>query len=840
MIRTKKTTPLAYGYRITSRQPPQPELTIIVRGKFVCKPGQPCELLRTAIGSPDDKADLPADALEALEEGEYLLGQGPLTADVYADDDADRAGPVEYPSDFAEFKIKTDVMLKGTCHPPSGSATSTLVTFGVGERFEKSLRISGPRVWVDKILGGEHTDPLSFQRLPVDWAHAFGGPEFADNPAGKGFKSDELPNVEAPDRPLRRAGQQPTPAGFGPINPEWPLRRNKRGRKYGPEYEKTRAPWYSEDYDWTAQNAAPPDQQLDGYLRGDERVRFVNLHPESADFSVTLPALRPRAFAKLTDGRTPEAPLVCDTLFVDLDDEVLYLTWRGHVQVQEDDLSDVALLYIAHEDGRTAPRPAEEYLAELEAFAADPIGFASSPAAKLADFEDKLESGELERKLDELAPDEEPVTTVFGGVLGVAPDSDKIIAQLRESMDKTQQQPGARDKVIEQLRNKLRELREGGAGGPTIHVDTRDGNKIAAGPFMRNVLRQVADAQKDAVASGADMDCANEALQDELSKVEGLGLTEEDLRLPAPDEPLPEPAPNVDFSGHDLSERDFSGLDLSGCTFEGTGLRRTSFRGATLRGASFLGSVLATTDFSDADCTDANFSMAHFVRTVARDANLRGAKLDLSHVIRADLTGANLTAVTGQTVVFHKSVLDRAVLEEVDLHKVFVDECSLEQVRLTKARLSGGMFRKSNLSGARFDGADLSNGGFLECDLRRTVFRQALGDTTSLKDCDLEAADFSYAIFPRAIFLGVDAKRATFVAADMPEARFYRAVLRESRFDQANLLMADMRKTSLTKACFRRANCYRTAFIEAFGTDADFRDANLEMANFKRNQLVTR
>jgi len=838
MIRTKKLTPLAYGYRITSRQPPQPELAVIVRGKFVCKPGEPCALVRACLGSPDDKDDLEADALALLEEGEYVLGQGPLTADVFADDDSDRLGQLEYPSDFAEFKLRADVMFKGSCYPPRGGGPTATVTVRVGDRFTKSLQVTGPRVWLDKIVGGKHSDPIHFQKMPVSWSNAFGGPEFADNPVGKGFQSDELPNVEDSNRPISRASQHPPPAGFGPINPEWPLRKSKLGTKYGKDYEKTRAPWYAEDYDWSAQSAAPVDQQLDGYLRGDERLRFVNLHPEVADFSVTLPGLRPRAFAKLADGQTAEAQLVCDTLFADLDDGVVYLTWRGHIPVAEDDLSDVAFLLVAHEEQGSSPRPAEHYFAELEDFAADPVGLSKSPATKLADFEQELESGELERRLDELAPDEEPVTAVFGGLIGVTSDADVVLAQMRDSLLQTQKEPQARDKLIEALRDKLREMREGGASAPAIQVDTRDGS-VAGGAFMRNMMRQVADAQKDGIEAGADMSHGNEAMQDELAKLEGLGLGPDDIRLPPVDEPPPEPAPGVDFSGYDLSERDLSGMDLQGCKFEGTGLRRTNFQGANLTGASFGGSVLAGTDLSGAICHEADFGMAHFVRTVARGAHLTEAKLDLCHLVRVDLSDADLSGATGATPVFHRAVLDRATVDGVKFQKASFDSCSLEQATFKRAELRGAMFRECKLSSARFDAADVSKGGFLDCELGNSVFWQALGDTTNFKGCRLRNADFSHAMLPSAIFMEVDALRAKFFAADMPQARFYRAVLRESVFEVANLLSADMRKTSLTRASFRGANLYRSAFIEAFGTDADFRTANLAMANFKRNKLVT-
>lgn len=838
MIRTKKLTPMTFGYRVTSRQPPQPELAVMVRGKFVCAPGRDCELVRTPIGSEADKGELPEKGLEALEEGEYLLGQGPLCADQFADDDTARRGALLYPSDFAEFKPRCDVMLKGTCHPPRGAATETTVSFSVGD-WTKKLVVTGPRVWVDRVGGGKHTDPLAFQRMPLDYAHAFGGAEHADNPVGMGVDTEQLPNVEDPRHRIARSGQTPAPASYMPINPEWPLRKNKLGKNYGEDYVETRAPWYATDYDWTHQNAAPPDQQLERFLRGGERLRFEHLHPEKSDFSVTLPALRPRAFVKLTDGSSREAKMVCDTLFVDLDEGVLYLTWRGHVPVGEDDLSDVAFLLVAHESAEEKVGSAGPYFDELESFAADPVGLNDSPAAKLLEFEKDLESGELERRLDELPEEQEPVTAIFGGLLESSPHADEAVQQMRASMQQIEKEPGSRDKVIEVLRDKLRQMRQGGVSAPTIQVD-RGSGKVAAGPFMRNVMRQVADTQKGAIEAGADLSHGNEAMQDELRKLEGLGLTEEDIRVPAREGPVPDPAPGVDFSGYDLSDRDLSGLDLTGCKFEGTGLGGTNFEGSNLTEASFLGSVLSRTNFSGANCHQADLSMTQMVKTVLRGTNLTESKLDMANLTRADLTDANLEGLSAVTTVFHRAVLERARFDGGTLVKPHFDECEMTEASFKKAKMNGAMFRICKMAGCRFDGADLSKSGMLDCELRGAVFWQTFGDTLSIKDCKLRQTDFSYAVLPSAIFFNVDATRAKFFAADMPRARFYRAILREAILDRANLLEVDLRKASVNRASFQRSNLYRGAFIEAFGNDVDLTDANVNETNFQRSRMVIR
>ena len=68
------------------------------------------------------------------------------------------------------------------------------------------------------------------------------------------------------------------------MNPAWPQRAPKVGKDYGARWRKERSPYYAEDFDWTYFNAAPADQRLPGYLRGDEPLVFQNLHPTAQVF----------------------------------------------------------------------------------------------------------------------------------------------------------------------------------------------------------------------------------------------------------------------------------------------------------------------------------------------------------------------------------------------------------------------------------------------------------------------------------------------------------------------------------------------------------------------------
>ena len=109
----------------------------------------------------------------------------------------------------------------------------------------------------------------------------------------------------------------------------WAPRAGMVGTAYGAAWRKLRSPFYAEDFDWSHFNAAPRDQQLERYLRGDEEVVFENLHPEAPRFAKRLPGVRVRAFVDDVHGRVREVALHLDTLFADLPAGRLFLTWRG-------------------------------------------------------------------------------------------------------------------------------------------------------------------------------------------------------------------------------------------------------------------------------------------------------------------------------------------------------------------------------------------------------------------------------------------------------------------------------------------------------------------------------
>ena len=76
------------------------------------------------------------------------------------------------------------------------------------------------------------------------------------------------------------------------------------------QWRRHRWPWLPEKFDYTFFNAAPPDQWIDGFFRGDESLAFENMHPEQAVFTTRLPGMRARCFVTKRQADDDSRPAV--------------------------------------------------------------------------------------------------------------------------------------------------------------------------------------------------------------------------------------------------------------------------------------------------------------------------------------------------------------------------------------------------------------------------------------------------------------------------------------------------------------------------------------------------
>ena len=322
-MQVKNSSGILFATATTSRNPPQAELVLIAKAKF----------------------DLVHGAAMTLVEGIPELAQGPLTGAVFADEDAERSGQLLVPNDFAEFKPHGEVLLTGCCHSYHERWVSELAVKLTVGRWSKSLMVYGNRNRGGRLEG--ESKPERFKRMPLDYSHAFGGEGYPLNPVGKGNshdqnRGDDLPNVVNPTD----KADPPAPASFAPLNIAWPQRQARRGVLYGDDYLENRFPYYAEDFDWRYFMAAPSDQWIERYWRGDEKVTLCGLNPQHAEFETQLPGMRLRAFVKDDRDNFREVVMILDTVLFDTDAQTATLTWRGLTPVRKRLATDVRTILV--------------------------------------------------------------------------------------------------------------------------------------------------------------------------------------------------------------------------------------------------------------------------------------------------------------------------------------------------------------------------------------------------------------------------------------------------------------------------------------------------------------
>ncbi len=819
-MKLKNLTPFPFGTKVTSRQPPRPELTLVLRACYLVEPGNPL----------------------TLPEGPSLIAQGAMTSDSYLDEDAERSGECLYPGDFADWKPHAEVMLRGTCHTPDGKPSpECLVRFSVGA-FSKALRVMGRRFWSDDMPGAVMSETAPFTRMPVGYAHALGGPGYAPNPVGMGSPGRELPNVEHASAVIRRRRDDPGPAGFGPINPAWPQRAPKVGKEYGAHWKKERSPYYAKDFDWTYFNAAPADQQLPGYLRGDEPVVFQNLHPTAQVFETRLPGLRIRAFLQDDKARFREVAMHLDTLFADLDEGKLYLTWRGLDAIETDDKKDILWALVASERLDEAPLPEAHYRELLEKFAEDPLEIKDRlPAEMLAKLEEmkarqKLrDEGKPVTEYDTPPPD--PITAnlrVLFDQLPVAPPNaqeleKKVASGVADAIANAPPQVDMKAQIAKAANDGATELAKPKI--PSFSLRPGGPPPARAAKSLQKAFGQL-DEMKALVAKGKlpkDQLAELEKMVEQLEAMKNEPFFKAILERPA----YRDPGPDKDLYGQDYEGRDLRGQDLRGANLRDANLTGANLAGANLARTKLDGAVLCGADLTDADLTGADLTLANLSGVHASGASFRDTTLNRTFLQKADLRRAVFGGAKGDFTFLPEADLTHADCRNLSLLRGFARNATLVDADFSEASLVRCLFLEVDAQRVVLARAILTRTSFANSNLTGAKLNGARGERSVWLFANLCEADFTHAILPRAQFMETSAVRARFRRALLTESRCYRASFEDTDFTESQLLGVDFSKCALSRARFTGACLYDAKLRQASGAGCDFTGANLKRSTLE-------
>lgn len=285
--------------------------------------------------------------------------------------------------DMAMPKPKGEVLAWGRCFPPDGKPRgASQVGIRIGP-VEKMLYVFGNRHWKKAAgMGLTVSEPEPFTEMPVTYERAFGGTGFDRNPVGRGISPvlsssgaelHPLPNIEDPRHLVGSPSDRPGPAGFAPLDFSWPQRAKKLGT-YDNKWFQERWPFYPDDMNWTYFNAAPEDQQMEGFFTGNESFFVSGMHPEKAAIESRLPGIHHRLFInQLEDVNKPAGETIFKEVLTHIDTVWLFphaergiVVSRGTAEVKDDEALDVPHLYIVSEAMAEKPAAIERYYEQFK------------------------------------------------------------------------------------------------------------------------------------------------------------------------------------------------------------------------------------------------------------------------------------------------------------------------------------------------------------------------------------------------------------------------------------------------------------------------------------------
>ncbi len=780
--------------------------------------------------------------------------------------------------DLAMPKPRGEVLLTAKAFPVGAPRPGCAVRVRIGS-VDKTLYVVGDRTWKH----GVASDPEPFTEMPITWANAFGGPGYAQNPLGKGHEAvrddggerHPLPNVEDPKRPVASPGDRPPPAGFGAYDTTWPQRFAKVGT-YDDEWLEERYPGFAADFDPSFFNAAPADQQIEGYFRGDEAFTLENLHPDVPVIMGRLPGVAARVFLNFSEkGEVAlrEVPMRAETVHLFPHAQRGVLIFRGVVPVADDDADDV-LHIIAGFEALGEPKPPEHYATVLAQRIDHKKGHLYTlrdrdllPAA-LAHLKADPEEGEMKRLRKSEGLIEAHTRRRVERELASAHQEahDAMVAEGLEPPPPPEPLPPRPKKPDLDELPALVERMEGELTAARAEADTRfaemekmarstceaqgidydkavlEGRAEAGGPPRFSAAGQLAELRKqaaDARSQGAalpDLEAKldDPAFQAKLEKAEAM--VRDGYRLFAHHQ---SPAARLEGeararvraevvaardAGEGLAERDLTGADLSHLDLRGMDLRFSflecaDLEGADLRGANLTGAVL----------TRANLA----------DANLSAAKLGLANLGEASLARADVSGGTDLAgAVLVKADLSNASFAGAKLKGAYLDGAKLDQTDLSGASAGGLTFLKSDLRGLLLRGADLHDCVFIDATLDGIDFTEANLEgavmvTVSGKGCTFRGAKLARAV----IVKGSSFEGASFAGADLTRALLRATNLAGADFGEAVLSGADLSESDLTGASFEHAVAQGARFVKADLTRASFKRADLMDAILQRAKL---
>jgi len=787
--------------------------------------------------------------------------------------------------DYWMFKPEAEVLVTGSCFTGERAKGSEYVRLSVGppekRLVDKRLYVFGDRKWT--LLGP--SEPSMFMKMPVDYAHAFGGEKYAQNPTGKGLQSvkDEsgsesvpLPNIEDPKHVIKSKGDKPAPASFAPWDLLWPSHFEKKMGTYSFDWVEKNGFALADDVDFSLFNVAPNDQRVPDAWTGEEDIRVENMHPDKRVLETRLPGFKARCLVRFKAKHDPEqpfhdVPLKLDTLHIFPHQERVIAFFRGVIEIHTTDATDVELVVAALEDAEKKPIEHYEDVVKLRLDkdrgglyalrdrdlmppnveadntlglkVGDPLDDVLEPERLLREKQSRrIISAQEHAREEMIAAGVDPSLIPPIKIPEQIPETTNL-EELPEIVARIEAERAAAEGEANQKRTETLEQLEAACKEYDIDFEalqaSAKGERTDVGPpkfTAEGELEKLREQLVLAENAGMELPTVREQLTDPNLRAKLLEAQQRlylAYRLAAHHQ---EAAPTMGeeesvraqaelvavMAGTPRERRDFTGADLSKMDLKGIDLEGAFLEGVNLEGADLRNAKLRDVVLSRANLQGANLSGADLTR-----ANLGGADLT-----KANLSGTDLSEAILDGCDLRGASLSRAKMVNTRTFDMKADGCDFTHVQADQL-----LFFRAKLDGANFRGARLHLCIFHECHASRI---------------DATASDFSQSVFLEstvddAIFTGAmvenfrivqsSFQRADFTDASMPGSNMRGAKLQGASFVGVNLRRSDLSTAELAGAKLDRAILVECLLLDTNLAGATMRGVNLMLAIMHRANL---
>ena len=773
------------------------------------------------------------------------------------------------------IKSQAEFLVFGHAHAYDGLAEGVAGIQFAG--IKKWSRVFGPRHYPNAMTAAP------FDRIRLDWRHAYGGPDFPANPVGLGCVKDDsggivLPHFEADGMPWRRDGGAQAAVGFGPFDVTHPERQKLVGT-YGEEWLTSDFPGMARDADWHFFQVAPPDQRFDADLRGDEPFDLAGLHPTERLQHGRLPGIRPRLFVERRQDRSlSEIECRLRTVIFLPDAGAVVQIWQGITRLDDEDASELTHV-LAGLEALDAPKPEAHYtlvfarrldeqdgmLAMLrdEDLLPDGISFEAlvpgdvdlnkpAPPDSLRGRLEQKNRRKIEAVRAEVASyglDPDVHAPPLPGPREVIPPPHQLGEYLRELDIRAQQHiRAAEDSKRKSLEATAAEFAARGESFDHVLKEIATAPTGPPKPRTPRLLDDLGRIQAELLENDTHVDEIGAMLADATLHEQWQNADRSAQRVYERSAHFQSPAPRTQgqddegqkrwvaerltagqpLKGFDLTGADLREFDLRGANLDGAMMEAACLDGVDLSGASAKGTVLAHASFEkatadDCDFSQANLGKARFVAGSACRANFTGAILWETDFAQATLRGARFVDVEAMYMKLAGADLSDAVLDEL-----FLYQTDLTGVRLIGASIHGALFLENTMVATNFAGA---RG-------HRAVFLKVRGEGLCFDGADLTGAAFvQEPRLPRASMRGTKLTKVFAHGADLTGADLSRANLDGCELGGATLKGANLRGVQAREAGLRFVDLSQAQVVGADLRGALLANATLYGARFDASSL---